>query len=81
MLNPGSASVVNSGTPLTRNLNDCPPEAVKFSVLLVQTVIFVEAPPIFDVKPGAGFGDTVIFTDAVGAEHGTPKREPVTSLL
>ena len=27
------------------------------------------------------FGDTVILTDAVGAEHGTPNNVPVTSLL
>ena len=81
VVKPGSALVVNSGTPLTRNLNDCPPEPVKFSVLLEQIVIFVEGPPIFDVNPGTGFGDTVIFTEAVGAEHGTPKSEPDTSLL
>ena len=78
---PGSESVVSSGTPLTRNLNDCPPVAVKFNVSSEQTVILVEAPPTFEVNPGTGFGDTVILTDAVGAEQGTPNNEPVTSLL
>ena len=32
VVKPGSESVVSSGTPLTRNLNDCPPVAVKFNV-------------------------------------------------
>ena len=32
VVKPGSESVVSSGTPLTRNLHDCPPVAVKFNV-------------------------------------------------
>ena len=81
VVKPGSESVVSSGTPFTRNLNDCPPDAMKFNVSSEQTVIFVEAPPIFELNPGTGFGDTVILTDAVGAEHGTPNNVPITSLL
>ena len=78
---PRFESVVSSGTPLTRNLNDCPPVAVKFNVSSEQTVILVEAPPIFELNPGTGAGDTVILTDAVGAEHGTPNNVPITCLL
>ena len=81
VVKPGSESVVSSAMPCTRNLNDCPPVAVKFNVSSEQTVIVVEAPPTFELNPGTGFGDTVILTDAVGAEQGTPNSVPITSLL